>query len=437
MENPCEKIEQNRHSPSLLEKLANEILQKSTQISSYLAANHHAQPSFDRDAPITCIPSNAPPEIRKARQDLMEGSLKAFQLATGPSEYIPHLALGFHYLACLRWLAYFNIFAKVPLQGSVPYEILAEEANVSETQLKAIARMAMTHHLFCETEPNHIAHTATSALFVTNPETHDWAMFMSEKSASCASKILEASVKWPKSLAKNNTAFNVAYGTDKPFFEWLDTQPSEREQFAKYMRMIQQSEGMSLSHLVDGFDWASLGKATVVDVGGSTGAASIALAKSFPDLNFIVQDLSGNTKSGAASLNEPSLAGRILFQEHNFFDIQPFNGADVYLLRMIIHDWQLEDAVKILQQLLPALKKGSRIVIMDIVLPTPGTIPTVQEGLLRARDLTMLQSFNSTERDITEWTALVKKADPNLQIINIVQPVGSIMAVLEIVWEHS
>ncbi|THC89106.1 hypothetical protein EYZ11_011453 [Aspergillus tanneri] len=400
MENHCEKLEQNGHSSSLLEKLANEILQKSIQISMYLAANDHAQPSFDRDAPITCIPANAPPEIRKARQDLMEGSLKAFQLAMGPSEYIPNLALGV-----------------MPLQGSVPYEILAQEANVSETQLKAIARMAMTNNLFCETEPNHIAHTATSALFVTHPETHDWAIFMSEKSASCASKILEASVKWPKSLAKNNTAFNVAYGTDKPFFEWLDTQPTEREQFAKYMRMIQQSE--------------------VVDVGGSTGTASIALAKSFPDLNFIVQDLPGNTKSGAASLNEPSLAGRILFQEHNFFDIQPFNGADVYLLRMIIHDWQLEDAVKILQQLLPAFKKGSRIVIMDIVLPTPGTIPTVQEGLLRARDLTMLQSFNSTERDTTEWTALVKKADPSLQIINIVQPVGSIMAVLEIVWEHS
>lgn len=174
--------------------------------------------------------------------------------------------LQYHYLACLRWLANFSIFLKVPLHGSIPYETLAEEANVAETQLKSIARMAMTNNLFCEPESNRIAHTATSALFVTNPKFHDWAIFMGNKSALCASAMLEASKKWPKSLAKNHTGFNIAYDTDMTFFDWLNTKPDMREDFVKYMEMIRNSEGMSLHHLVDGFDWASLGKATVVDV---------------------------------------------------------------------------------------------------------------------------------------------------------------------------
>jgi 6-hydroxytryprostatin B O-methyltransferase len=144
--------------------------------------------------------------------------------------------------------------------------MLAEETNVAETQLKSIARMAMTNNLFCEPEPGRIAHTATSALFVTSTTFHDWAIFMADKSALCASKMLEASKKWPKSLAKNNTGFNIAYNTDLSFFDWLNTEPEMREDFVKYMQLIRNSEGMALNHLLGGFDWASLGKATVVDV---------------------------------------------------------------------------------------------------------------------------------------------------------------------------
>jgi 6-hydroxytryprostatin B O-methyltransferase len=126
--------------------------------------------------------------------------------------------------------------------------------------------MAMTNNLFYEPEPNHIAHTATSAMFVTNPLMHEWAVFMTERSALCASKMLEASIKWPQSLAKNHTGFNIAQDTELTFFEWLDQEPKESERFVQYMKMIRSSEGLGLEHLISGFDWASLGTGTVVDV---------------------------------------------------------------------------------------------------------------------------------------------------------------------------
>ncbi|OKL62670.1 hypothetical protein UA08_01176 [Talaromyces atroroseus] len=417
-----------------LESLKDDVVRNVSIVSDYLQKNGLPQPSFERNAPLTFIPPRSPSHIQQARQDLMEAALKLFQLASGPIEYIPNLALGYHYLACLRWLTYFNIFKKVPLEGNIHYAQLAESASVSEVQLKSISRMAMTNNLFHEPEPNHVAHTPISALLATDHLMHEWARFMTERSALCASKMLEASITWPQSLAKNHTGFNIAQDTTLTFFEWLDKEPKESERFAQYMQMIRSTEGLGLEHLISGFDWASLGTGTVVDVGGSSGSVSIELAKAFTNLTFVVQDLPQNIEAASTSLPKdfPCLAKRITFQGHDFFKEQTVKGADAYLLRMILHDWQPEDCVRILRRILPAMKKTSKIIIMDVVLPKPGSVPAVQESLLRARDITMLQSFNSTERDIDDWHALLGDTDKKLKIINVVHPVGSWMAVLEV-----
>jgi len=110
-------------------------------------------------------------------------------------------------------------------------------------------------------------------------------------------------------------------------------------------------------------------------VGGNSGSASLAMAEKYPGLPFVVQDLPEpihNARAQADSL-PADVAPRIEFLEHDFFTPQPVKDADVYLLRMIIHDWADADAVRILKELTKVMKEGSRIVIMDMVLPTPGT----------------------------------------------------------------
>ncbi len=110
-------------------------------------------------------------------------------------------------------------------------------------------------------------------------------------------------------------------------------------------------------------------------------------------------------------------------------------GADVYLLRMILHDWADKEATTILANLVPAMTAGTRIIIMDSVLPSSGKIPAVQERLLRVRDLTMMQAFNSKERAVEDWTALLEGADKRLQLENTVQPYGSVMMVMEVIFD--
>ena len=127
-------------------------------------------------------------------------------------------------------------------------------------------RMGMTSNLFSEPEPGEVSHTATSALLVTNPEFHDWAVWITNTSAPVASKLVEATERWPEAARKNETAYNVAFNTDLPFFEHLNTNPQRVKEFASYMKHVQQGEGTSLRHLVQGYDWAAIGKGQLVDV---------------------------------------------------------------------------------------------------------------------------------------------------------------------------
>ena len=160
------------------------------------------------------------------------------------------------------------------------------------------------------------------------------------------------------------------------------------------------------------------------------------MAQAFPDLTLVVQDLGANVESGKATAIQLSadVAFRIAFQEHNFFTPQPVHGAEVYLLRMILHDWPDDDAVVILRHLASAMSRASRLVIMDTVLPRPGSIPSVQERMLRARDMTMLEVFNSLERDEEDWRQLLATADPRLTLRSIREPKGSALALLDVIY---
>lgn len=171
-------------------------------------------------------------------------------------------------------------------------------------------------------------------------------------------------------------------------------------------------------------------------MGGSTGTSATELAKAFPHLSFVVQDLDANAESGRkAALSLPAeVASRITFQGHDFTQPQPVQGADVYLLRMILHDWPDDDATEILKNIITAMDRTkSKLLIMDTVLPKPGSVAVSVERIVRVRDLTMLQAFNSKERDLDDWQSLLALVSPDLQLNHVVQPFGSAMSVLEIV----
>ena len=74
---------------------------------------------------------------------------------------------------------------------------------------------------------------------------------------------------------------------------------------------------------------------------------------------------------------------------------------------------------------------------MDTVLPPPGSISSVEEALLRVRDLTMIQALNSKERELGEFTELFAQAADQhggLELRQVGKPPGSVLSVMEVVY---
>lgn len=165
---------------------------------------------------------------------------------------------------------HFDILSHVPrapLGDSISYEELATAANVPESQLRSIARMAMTSNVLCETADKRIAHTAASAMFVNDPDMMNWARFMCGASVPTASSMVEATERWPGSQQKTETAYNVAFKHELPFFDHLAQDSKLNKQFSGYMKSVTGGEGTDLTHLVQGFPWETLpDDSLVIDV---------------------------------------------------------------------------------------------------------------------------------------------------------------------------
>lgn len=179
-------------------------------------------------------------------------------------------------------------------------------------------------------------------------------------------------------------------------YEIFSEQPERGRQFASAMESFYKGKGADLRYVTESFQWDDLSDgATVVDVGGSGGHVSFAIARAFPTLRLVVQNLSQVVS--AAEKNIPDdLAGatipdgsrpRVSFMAHDFIqEQQPVVGAEVYLFRWIFHNWPdnlVRYAIRILRGLVPALKHGAKVVVCDHVLPPPGSITKHEEMKLR------------------------------------------------------
>lgn len=77
------------------------------------------------------------------------------------------------------------------------------------------------------------------------------------------------------------------------------------------------------------------------------------------------------------------LAGRLEYDCYNFLTEKMTRDADVYVFRHIFHDWSDQYGAKILKNLVPALKRGSKIWISEVVLPSLGDRNHVKDQMQR------------------------------------------------------
>lgn len=77
-----------------MEELCCQLSENVSTLVGFLDKEGRPLRSFQRDAPATTLPPDAPEEVKRARQVIIDASMRLHQLALGPSEYLPNLATG-------------------------------------------------------------------------------------------------------------------------------------------------------------------------------------------------------------------------------------------------------------------------------------------------------------------------------------------------------
>lgn len=205
-----------------------------------------------------------------------------------------------------------------------------------------------------------------------------------------------------------------------PIFDWLAKHPEEASLFSETMIGIHGAEPPAVA---SAYDFSDL--TTIVDVGGATGNLLTTVLGSYPKARGILYDLPHVVRDAPALIQARGLADRVTIESGSFFENVP-RGGDAYLLSHIIHDWTEGQCLTILGHCRRAMKPGSRLLIIEMVLP-PGDTPHPGKIL----DMMMLVGPGGQERTEQEYGTLLGKAGLRLtQVVPTASPVSVIEAYL-------
>lgn len=267
------------------------------------------------------------------------------------------------------------------LDEEVSFKEIAQRCSLDEPDARRLLRMATANHIFHEPRKGVIGHTAMSKLLVQEPHVHEWVGLVCDEMWPSGTRTIDAMMKWPGSQEPQHTAISLNSPTGESMWDILRQDPKRARRFAEGMMFLQSHPVFSPNHLVNDLEWETDGRPSVmVDIGGLHGSIAIELLRRFPALKCVIEDLP-EMISGAVAPSD--LEARLEFRAHDFFTEQPVKNADMYFMRSILHDWSDKYAVLILRNLIPALKPGARVIINEVCLPEPNTLPAYQEQLLR------------------------------------------------------
>lgn len=208
-------------------------------------------------------------------------------------------------------------------------------------------------------------------------------------------------------------------GLDDPFSDLLRT-PEESANFDAAMADFTAITAVAVAAA---YDFAPL--RTIVDVGGGNGALLIGILNAHPHLHGTVFDRPSAAERAAKQIADRGLAGRCEAVGGDFFADVP-HGADAYMLKHVIHDWDDERATAILANCRRAMPATGRLLIVEGVYP-PRIDQSVDSRGAAANDVNMLVNTGGRQRSEAEFRSLYDAAGFTLtRIVRTFAPVSVI-----------
>lgn len=330
-------------------------------------------------------------EITDPRPDRTSGDAGAAAGSHGgppPSAQMVAMLGGFQVSQALYVVARLDLATKMA-DGPRRVEDLAATAGAHPESLRRLLRNMAGFGLFTQVAPDTYAVTPLGATLASDTpgSVRDLALTWMETHYAPFSRLVDT-------VRTGEPAADQHYG--RPFFDWLAQDPDQVARFTGAMGNLTGAlkvGALAGYRLPDG--------APVADIGGADGALLAALLHADPNprRRGIVFDLPHVVPAAHKLLADEGLADRVDVLGGDFFREVP--AAQVYLLSMIVHDWDDAGAGRLLTTIAEAAAPGARLVCLELVVP-PGDGP----HLAKMIDLTMLGMLTGKERTGPEITEL-------------------------------
>jgi hypothetical protein len=281
---------------------------------------------------------------------------------------------------------------------SIDCDALARATGCHAPSLKRLLAALASLALVVQDRGGHFALSPRGALLRSDaPESlAAWALF-------CGQRVWHNWSRLADSVRTGSSAPRRHGGNDD--FAHLDANTAAADLFHRAMTNLTRPVADAFAATVD-----LGGDLRVIDVGGGYGQLLTTLLLAHPRLRGVLFDLPHAIEPAAARIAELGLSTRCELVSGSFFDSLP-GGADVYLLKSVLHDWDDAHCVRVLQRCRQGMtgRPGARLFVIERLAPVRFTATPRDRAIARS-DLNMLVSLAGRERSKREYRALLAAA---------------------------
>jgi hypothetical protein len=220
------------------------------------------------------------------------------------------------------------------------------------------------------------------------------------------------------SIKTGESAFTKVYGMK--IYDYLSQHPSESLLFDRSMTNLSE---ISIDPILSVADFHN--SKVVADIGGGEGLLLSSILYKYKKLKGILFDLPEGLNHPQPIFEKYGVTERVQVIPGNFFTSAP-SGADVFILKNIVHNWSTEENTIILKNIRKVMPSDGKILIIEMILDE-----TNQASLGKLIDLQMMVFMNDgKERTLKEFGTLLGLAGLKLKrVIPTIAPISIIEAV--------
>jgi orsellinic acid C2-O-methyltransferase len=294
---------------------------------------------------------------------------------------------------------------------------LAAKTDTHPPSLYRLLRAMAYLGLLEETEPGHFGLTDMGELLRSD----DPNSMAATTQLFCGEGVWRSWGDLMAGVQSGRPSFERGMGLD-PFAEFAQNAEASRN----FNRAMSEGTLREAPGIVGSYDFTQF--STLVDVGGGDGALLASILAATPGLQGTLFDTAAGAAEASDRLSGLGVVDRCQVVEGDFFDTVPA-GADAYIMKSVIHDWDDDRCMTILSNCRQAMKADGKVLIVEPVVPETVKPSFALLGVMMS-DLNMLMNTGGKERTEEEFAALLRAADLGLTGVSRV-PKPSTLSVIE------